>query len=70
MLNLYSGEDTCYILKGSGADKVATLTGMALQVLDWQKDKKYKSRRKLTGWNDEYLLNMIQCICSWCVYFF
>lgn len=63
MLDVYFGEDRCRTHKGNGADNMATLRKMALQVLNQQTDKEsIKSRRKIAGWNDDYLLNMIQNI--------
>lgn len=63
MLDVCFAEDRCRTRKGNGADNMATLRKMALQVLNQQKDKEsIKSRRKMAGWNDQYLLNMIQNI--------
>lgn len=63
MLDVCFAEDRCRTHKGNGADNMATLRKMALQVLNQQKDKEsIKSRRKMAGWSDEYLLNMIQNI--------
>nr|WP_262918081.1 ISAs1 family transposase [Pontibacter sp. E15-1] len=63
MLDVYFAEDRCRTRKGNGADNTATLRKMALQVLNQQKDKEsIKSRRKMAGWNDQYLLTMIQNI--------
>lgn len=63
MLDVYFNEDRCRTRQGNGADNMATLRKMALQVLTQQKDKEsIKSRRKIASWNDDYLLEMIKNI--------
>ena len=63
MLDVCFSEHRCRTRKGNGADNMAPLRKMALQVLNQQADKEStKSRRKMAGWNDDYLLTMIQNI--------
>ena len=45
---------------GNGAENFATVRKMALQLLPRMDDKEsLKSRRKLAGWDDQYLLKIL-----------
>lgn len=53
-------EDRQRIRLENGAENFATLRKLALQLLHRVEDKEsLKSRRKLAGWDDNYLLNML-----------
>lgn len=54
-------EDQSRIRKDNAPENMATLRKIALQTLKQVQDKQsIKSRRKIAGWNDQYLLNILQ----------
>jgi len=53
-------EDKQRIRVGNGAENFATVRKMALQLLHRVDDKEsMKNRRKLAGWDEKYLLNIL-----------
>ena len=59
-LDMVFHEDRQRIRAGNGADNFATVRKMALQLLHRVDDKEsLRSRRKLAGWDDSYLLNVL-----------
>lgn len=62
-LDVVFREDQSRTRTGNGAENMATLRKIALQVLHQQKDKNsIKNRRKIAGWNDDYLMTLIKNI--------
>lgn len=60
-LDVSFDEDRCRTKMGNGCENHNTLRKIALQILKQKKDKhSIKERRKKAGWNNEYLLNIIQ----------
>jgi predicted transposase YbfD/YdcC len=60
-LDLTFGEDSAKTRMGNGAENHNTLRKIALQILQQQNDKhSVKERRKKAGWNDKYLVKIIQ----------
>jgi hypothetical protein len=56
-------KDQQRIWVGNGAEHFATLRKLALQLLHRIDDNEsMKSRRKLAGWDDRYLLNILTLI--------
>ncbi|QDK80443.1 hypothetical protein EXU85_18265 [Spirosoma sp. KCTC 42546] len=56
-------EDQQRIRVGNGAENFATIRKMALQLLHRIDDKEsLKSRRKLAGWDDNYLIKLLSLI--------
>lgn len=54
-------EDQSRIRKDNAPENMTTLRKIALQLLNQMPDKKsVKSKRKVAGWNDEYLLEILQ----------
>lgn len=59
-LDMVFHEDQQRIRVGNGAENFATVRKMALQLLHRMDDKEsLKSRRKLAGWDDNYLLKIL-----------
>lgn len=59
-LDMVFHEDQQRIRVGNGAENFATVRKLALQLLHRVDDKEsMKSRRKLAGWDDKYLLNIL-----------
>lgn len=62
-LDMVFHEDQQRIRVGNGAENFATVRKLALQLLQRVNDKEsMKSRRKLAGWDDKYLLNILALI--------
>jgi len=60
-LDLSFNEDTSKTRMGNGAENHNTLRKIALQILQQQNDKhSIKERRKKAGWNNQYLVEVIQ----------
>ncbi len=58
-LDVVFREDTCRTKTGNTAENMATARKLALQLLTQVKDKEsMKNRRKITGWDHNYLLNI------------
>lgn len=56
-------EDQQRVREGNGAENFATIRKLALQVLHRVEDKEsIKSRRKLAGWDNDYLLKVLTAI--------
>ena len=59
-------EDRQRVRSGNAPDNMATLRKLAMQMLDHMEDKQsMKNKRKMAGWNDEYLariLDKIKCV--------
>jgi predicted transposase YbfD/YdcC len=61
MLDVVFREDQSRTRKGNTPENVATLRKTALQLLNQASDKEsIKSRRKMAGWDDKYLLKLLQ----------
>jgi predicted transposase YbfD/YdcC len=61
MMDVVFSEDRSRTRKGNAPENMATLRKVALQLLNQQTDKQsIKSRRKIAGWNNQYLLQLIQ----------
>lgn len=61
MLDIVFDEDRSLTRMGNAAENLATLRKTALQVLNQATDKEsIKSRRKIAGWNDNYLVDLLQ----------
>jgi predicted transposase YbfD/YdcC len=59
-LDMVFHEDQQRIRVGNGAENFATVRKMALQLLHRMDDKEsLKSRRKLAGWDDNYLIKLL-----------
>ena len=59
-LDMVFHEDQQRIRAGNGAENFATVRKMALQLLHRVDDKEsMKSRRKLAGWDEKYLFNIL-----------
>lgn len=62
-LDVVFREDQSRTRTGNGAENMAILRKTALQVLHQHKDKhSIKNKRKMAGWNDEYLMTLIKNI--------
>lgn len=62
-LDMVFHEDQQRIRVGNGAENFATVRKMALQLLHRMDDKEsLKSRRKLAGWDDNYLIKLLTLI--------
>lgn len=62
-LDMVFHEDRQRIRVGNGAENFATVRKMALQLLHRIADEEsLKSRRKLAGWDDNYLLRILALI--------
>ncbi|MEO0332034.1 MAG: ISAs1 family transposase [Bacteroidota bacterium] len=60
-LDVVFQEDRSRTRKGNGAENMATARKLALQLLNRVQDKEsIKNRRKIAGWDDEYLLYLLQ----------
>jgi len=54
-------EDQSKVRKDNGAENMSTLRKIALQAVKQSQDtQSIKSKRKIAGWNNEYLLNILQ----------
>jgi hypothetical protein len=54
-------EDQSWTHKDNAPENMATLRKIALQALKQVNDRQsFKSRRKIAGWNDEYLIQILQ----------
>ena len=54
-------EDKCRTKMDNGAENHNILRKISLQILQQTNDKNsIKARRKMAGWNNEYLLNIIK----------
>lgn len=63
-LDVVFSEDQSRTRTGNGAENMATLRKISLQVLHQQKDKhSLKNRRKIAGWNNEYLMELLKNLC-------
>ncbi len=61
MLDVVFREDQSRTRKGNAPENLATVRKTALQLLNQATDKEsIKSRRKMAGWDDNYLLNLLQ----------
>jgi predicted transposase YbfD/YdcC len=61
MLDVVFREDQSRTRKGNAPENLATLRKTALQLLNQVSDKEsIKSRRKMAGWDDMYLLKLLQ----------
>lgn len=62
-LDMVFHEDQQRVREGNGAENFATLRKLALQALQRVEDKEsIKSRRKLAGWDNNYLLKVLTAI--------
>lgn len=60
-LDVVFREDTCRTKTGNAAENMATARKLALQLISQVKDKEsMKNRRKIAGWDDGYLLNILR----------
>jgi len=61
VLDMSFGEDACRIRKGYGAQNLAVLRHMAINLLgrDRQAKRGIKARRKRAGWNRSYLMQIL-----------
>jgi predicted transposase YbfD/YdcC len=63
MLDVVFREDQSRTRKGNAPENLATVRKTALQLLHQATDKEsIKSRRKMAGWDDNYLLNLLQTL--------
>jgi predicted transposase YbfD/YdcC len=61
MLDVIFREDQSRTRQGNAPENLATVRKTALQLLNQATDKEsIKSRRKMAGWDDNYLLNLLQ----------
>jgi hypothetical protein len=61
MLAVVFHEDQSRTRKGNAPENLATLRKTALPLLNQATDKEsIKSRRKMAGWDDNYLLKLLQ----------
>ena len=61
VLDMSFGEDACRIRKGYGAQNLAVLRHIAINLLgrDRQAKRGIKARRKRAGWNRSYLMQIL-----------
>lgn len=62
-LDVVFGEDMSKTRAGNAAENMATARKLALQLLNRVPDKEsMKNRRKMAGWDDDYLLNILHIL--------
>jgi predicted transposase YbfD/YdcC len=61
ILDIAFREDDCRVRKGNGAENLAVLRHIALNLLKHEKSRKgsIKGKRKMAGWDNDYLLKVL-----------